>query len=399
MEFGPLRPINRGMETAPAKAGSRIRTILVLVSALLAVGVALIAAGRLQADATAGRDAELQLTALRLDLAQIQDVPWGASPDEGDDPEAVREELEGAQSNIEATLARLDRDGDVAIEVPIKRSLTALWGIFALVSRGQGDQASQLSSQAAHQMAEADVALRAAAANYRAGSTRALNLARIEWTSAILVLFAAFAWFYARVSKARDVAERLADENRQLLGVSKKEALTDALTGLGNRRALMATLDASRPGGGGDRLVLALFDLNGFKRYNDRFGHPTGDALLTRLGERLAAAMKGIGTAYRMGGDEFCIVASAEKGTEDALAALAAAALAETGDGYAVECAYGIAVMPDDTSAPNVGLLLADQRMYEHKAAGRAVESDFVATQASAPVPLPLRAPAPRRVA
>jgi hypothetical protein len=54
--------------------------------------------------------------------------------------------------------------------------------------------------------------------------------------------------------------------------------------------------------------------------------------------------------------------------------------------------------MPDDTSAPNVGLLLADQRMYEHKAAGRAVEPTFIASQASAPVPLPVR-DAPRRVA
>ena len=49
-----------------------------------------------------------------------------------------------------------------------------------------------------------------------------------------------------------------------------------------------------------------LFDLDGFKSYNDTFGHPAGDALLTRLGSKLAAAVAPHGSAYRLGGDEFC---------------------------------------------------------------------------------------------
>ena len=55
--------------------------------------------------------------------------------------------------------------------------------------------------------------------------------------------------------------------------------------------------------------MVAIFDLGGFKQYNDTFGHLAGDALLVRLCGRLSAAMDGIGTAYRMGGDEFCLVA------------------------------------------------------------------------------------------
>ena len=55
-----------------------------------------------------------------------------------------------------------------------------------------------------------------------------------------------------------------------------------------------------------DPLVLVLFDLDGFKHYNDTFGHPAGDALLVRLGAGLAGFVEGRGTAYRMGGDEFC---------------------------------------------------------------------------------------------
>ena len=79
--------------------------------------------------------------------------------------------------------------------------------------------------------------------------------------------------------------------------------------------------------------MLALFDLDGFKQYNDTFGHLAGDALLARLSDRLATALEGVGTAYRMGGDEFCVVAPL--GATDAtseIASLAAQALSEAGD-------------------------------------------------------------------
>ncbi len=52
--------------------------------------------------------------------------------------------------------------------------------------------------------------------------------------------------------------------------------------------------------------MLALFDLDGFKHYNDTFGHPAGDVLLARLGGNLQAFLDGRGRAFRMGGDEFC---------------------------------------------------------------------------------------------
>ena len=97
-------------------------------------------------------------------------------------------------------------------------------------------------------------------------------------------------------------------ENIRLLASSRRDALTDALTGLGNRRALMEDLEvevavatSARPRG------LVLLDLDGFKQYNDRFGHPMGDALLARLGQRLAEAFPH-DRAYRLGGDEFCVL-------------------------------------------------------------------------------------------
>jgi diguanylate cyclase with GGDEF domain len=80
-------------------------------------------------------------------------------------------------------------------------------------------------------------------------------------------------------------------ENLRLLREAERQAATDALTGLGNRRALMVDLDAALAEGEiGEASALLLFDLDNFKQYNDAFGHPAGDALLARLGARLADA-------------------------------------------------------------------------------------------------------------
>ncbi len=98
-------------------------------------------------------------------------------------------------------------------------------------------------------------------------------------------------------------------DNLRMLSVSRVEASTDPLTGLRNRRSLTRDLDrivadatAERPA------CLALYDLDGFKSYNDTFGHPAGDSLLTRLGSALDAAVEAHGRAYRIGGDEFCVL-------------------------------------------------------------------------------------------
>ena len=89
---------------------------------------------------------------------------------------------------------------------------------------------------------------------------------------------------------------------------TSRQAETDSLTGLGNRHKLGA--DLARLLAGADesrRLTLCAYDLNGFKNYNDSFGHPAGDALLGRFGARLSTAAAA-GNAYRLGGDEFCVV-------------------------------------------------------------------------------------------
>jgi two-component system cell cycle response regulator len=156
-------------------------------------------------------------------------------------------------------------------------------------------------------------------------------------------------------------------ENVAMLRASRDEALTDALTSLGNRRALTRELEEIED----TRMVLALFDLDGFKHYNDTFGHPAGDALLVRLGSNLASCLEGRGRAFRMGGDEFCVLFEPGHDDPDLLVGSAAAALSESGEGFSIGCSFGSIVLPDEAVEPAEALRIADQRMYAFKHAGR----------------------------
>jgi two-component system cell cycle response regulator len=161
-------------------------------------------------------------------------------------------------------------------------------------------------------------------------------------------------------------------DNVAMLRASRVEASTDALTGLGNRRALARALEEEMPRADErDPLVLVLFDLDGFKLYNDTFGHPAGDALLVRLGAGLADFVEGRGTAYRMGGDEFCALLRPGSRSATPLVVGAAAALSEHGDGFAIGCSYGAIHLPAEAAEVAEALRIADQRMYAQKNAGR----------------------------
>jgi two-component system, cell cycle response regulator len=167
-------------------------------------------------------------------------------------------------------------------------------------------------------------------------------------------------------------------ENLRMLRESEFEATTDALTGLGNRRALMRDLGAASgldvPG---HSHVLALFDLDGFKSYNDAFGHPAGDALLERLGRNLATTLEGRGGAYRMGGDEFCVLALVADGDSDTVIADASAALTERGERFHIGCSHGTVVL-ERVGEPAEALRQADQRMYADKHGGRQTREEMV---------------------
>jgi two-component system cell cycle response regulator len=157
-------------------------------------------------------------------------------------------------------------------------------------------------------------------------------------------------------------------ENIAMLAGSRRLALTDPLTGLGNRRQLMEDLNvACRRVSGGETWELMLYDLNGFKRYNDTFGHPAGDALLARLSDKLKTVVAPYGTAYRMGGDEFCVLLRDCAERLDALTAASVAALSERGPGFSIGAAHGVVSIPPELEDPAAVMQLADQRLYRRK--------------------------------
>jgi diguanylate cyclase (GGDEF)-like protein len=172
-------------------------------------------------------------------------------------------------------------------------------------------------------------------------------------------------------------------ENKDLL----EQVRTDPLTGLSNRGRMQVDLEDECERASEERpAVLYLFDLNGFKRYNDTFGHPAGDELLIRLGAALRDATGEDGTAYRIGGDEFCLLLNCEEERFDEVAKGAAKALTASEKGVEVGASWGKAAIPAEASTPSAALQLADVRMYAQKESRRvAVPSPGDPTEAVQP--------------
>jgi two-component system, cell cycle response regulator len=162
----------------------------------------------------------------------------------------------------------------------------------------------------------------------------------------------------------------------------REDSLTDPLTGLANRRALFdaSNLDEISPGDRAGHMVLALYDLDGFKRYNDTFGHPAGDALLARLSGALLRTVGQRGRCYRIGGDEFCVLVPGQRDAVQELLEAASRALSEQAAGFSVTSTWGAVSLPDESSALGEALHVADQRMYARKA-GRGRSAGPVARQ------------------
>jgi len=132
-------------------------------------------------------------------------------------------------------------------------------------------------------------------------------------------------------------------------------ANTDALTGLHNRRALMAQLEQRLAAGQG--FALALLDLDDFKLVNDRLGHLAGDALLKVVATRLTASTGSSGVVGRLGGDEF---------VETLLKDLCQPTTLE-GESVPVSSSLGYALFPRDGQTTTALLAAADAALYATK--------------------------------
>jgi diguanylate cyclase (GGDEF)-like protein len=187
-------------------------------------------------------------------------------------------------------------------------------------------------------------------------------------TGAIVLAAATFACALARlVWTLREVRS---------LALHRREALTDDLTGLPNRRALFRELEVLTAAGerSSRRLALLQLDLDGFKELNDTLGHHAGDDLLIAISRRLEAIVPG--TLARLGGDEFAAIVPEGHDARKVAAAISTALHVPVdieGVGVAVNASIGIAHFPQDAHDSRELARRADVAMYDAKRLGTVV--------------------------
>lgn len=165
----------------------------------------------------------------------------------------------------------------------------------------------------------------------------------------------------------------VAVENSRLVDRLRFDAHHDALTGLPNRRRMIASLDeALKVKAPGEVVAVMLFDVDGLRDVNESLGHAAGDRMVAEVGRRLRALAPAAALVGRVGGDEF--VVTLRTGTADCAAALATQlheALQEPMDFGAimldVDTAVGVVVHPDHGSDPGVLLQRADVATHAAK--------------------------------
>ena len=168
-------------------------------------------------------------------------------------------------------------------------------------------------------------------------------------------------------------------ENARLHRVVEQQAIVDGLTGLANRRRgeemLARELARSERFGGPVGLVVA--DLDDFKRINDEYGHPMGDAVLREVAGAFLGTVREIDVAARWGGEEFAVVlpgtdvAGATRAAERIRDALARRELiAPDGGVLHVTASFGVVASSPGTTSDEL-LSLADEALYRAKRAGK----------------------------
>ena len=162
--------------------------------------------------------------------------------------------------------------------------------------------------------------------------------------------------------------------NASLYRLVQKQADTDGLTGIANRRTFEATLERelSRAARNGEQVTLAMFDIDHFKALNDTYGHQTGDEVLQKVAHALKVTCRDFDTPARYGGEEFVVILPSCSSKESlSVAERLRQAVGEIDTVTPVTASSGVATFP--THATDIYSLIkaADEALYESKRAGR----------------------------
>jgi diguanylate cyclase (GGDEF)-like protein len=216
-----------------------------------------------------------------------------------------------------------------------------------------------------------------------AGAPLALRLGSEEEPAGLMLLYPPAGTSFD--AQAGDLAAWLAGqasialENARLHRAVKRQAVTDELTDLANRRRFSETLklEVRRAERFGHPLALVLADLDDFKLVNDRFGHQAGDEVLRRFAAVMRECVRDVDLAARYGGEEFALLLP-DTGLEGA--GRLAERLAESFNGLVlrdpvhgdlrVTASFGVAAYPEATTSDEL-LAAADRALYAAKAAGK----------------------------
>jgi diguanylate cyclase (GGDEF)-like protein len=257
----------------------------------------------LQQHESTSRRAQLTLAEVRTDLTTLQALPWEVQDAQYGTPAQIRGQMVRLEHRVDARLRRLLRSSPPAAlraaRGAVAQNYTRLTPIFTTGLRpgGWNDiiRTTELVQGQNSSVVETYRLLDRAGAVYAHRAALGEWFSRIGGVGGIAMLLGGFLFYFRR-----------AEKTRAKLSV---QARTDPLTGLQNRTAFTARVEAQDEPAGSPHAAAVLFiDLDGFKDINDVFGHHGGDAVLREIAARLESHTRAGDICARLGGDEFAVV-------------------------------------------------------------------------------------------